>query len=139
VQTGGEAGNPVPIQLRFKEIKLVERDSQNTIHEFYRERNTGSLSHYQSQMEEERGKYLQFVDDIKKIESSIDHYDAKIDKKKEKLVDVLDQIGLYTMESVDTQARCMPLYLRDALSTSTHSSKPSDILLRGPRSIINDP
>ncbi len=89
-------------------------------------------------MEEERGKYLQFVDDIKKIESSIDHYDAKIVKKKEKLVDVLDQIGLYTMESVDTQARCLPLYLRDTLSTSTHSSKPSDILLRGPRSIIND-
>lgn len=124
------------MQLRFKEIKLVERDSQQTVHEFYRERNTGSLRHYQSQIEEERSKYVQFAEEIKQIESSIDHYDGKIDRKKEQLVQVLDQISMYTMESLETQNKCLPLYLRDTMSTSTHSSKPSEILLRGPRNII---
>jgi hypothetical protein len=49
----------------------------------------------------------------------------------------MDQISLYTMEPLETQSRCLPLYLRDSLSTSVHSSKPSEILLKGPRSIIS--
>ena len=40
------------------------------------------------------------MDEIKKIESSIDHYDGRIDKKKEQLVNVLDQISVYTMETL---------------------------------------
>lgn len=68
----------------------MERDSQQTVHEFYRERNTGSLNQYQMQIDEERNKYLQCVEQIKKIESSIDHYDGKINKKKEMLVEVMD-------------------------------------------------
>lgn len=115
----------------------MERDSQQTVHEFYRQRNTGSLNHYRTQIEEERAKYLQYAEDIKKIESSIDHYDAKIGKKKDQLVEVLDQISVYTQEPVETQSRCLPLYLRDTMSTSIHSSKPSDILLKGPRTIMS--
>ena len=40
------------------------------------------------------------MDEVKKIELSIDHCDSRIDKKKEQLVHVLDQISVYTMETV---------------------------------------
>jgi hypothetical protein len=36
-----------------------------------------------------------------------------------------------------TQSRCLPLYLRDSPDNSFHSSRPSDILLKGARNIIN--
>ena len=49
----------------------------------------------------------------------------------------MEKISLYTMEPMMTQSRCIPLYLRDSSDNSFHSSRPSDILLKGAKNIIN--
>jgi len=49
----------------------------------------------------------------------------------------MDKISLYTLEPVESQAKSIPLYLRNIPGSATsHSSRPSDILLKGPKNII---
>jgi hypothetical protein len=44
------------------------------------------------------------------------------------------------MEPAEQQSKCLPLYLRNTASSSIsrHSSRPTDLLLKGPRSIIEN-
>lgn len=50
----------------------------------------------------------------------------------------MDEIGLYTLEPKESQSKCLPYFLRDTLSSSQHSSRPSDIVLKGPKYLIKN-
>lgn len=107
---------------------------------YYREKNAESLNTYKSQIETEAETLSRFKEDIEIIESTISKYDRRIDKKRRNLCEVLDQISLYTLEPAEQQSKCLPLYLRNTASSSIsrHSSRPTDLLLKGPRSIIQN-
>lgn len=70
------------------------------------------------------------------MESALEKYDVRIEKKKEKMFDIFQEIEGYTSESTIEQSKCLPMYLRPTLSMSSHSSRPKDLLLKGVKEVM---
>lgn len=119
--------------MKFREVKMGQKDGANTVNGFFREKNSHSLNWYKQMMAEEKQKSEDCRKQISRLSQSIDLYDDRIEDKKKNMYGYMNEISMYTMEPVSAQSKCLPSYLRDTLSASSslRSSRPSDLLLNG--------
>lgn len=127
------------LKIRFRSIKTGHKNCHDLVDSFHRNRNLMSLNNYKELIEEENQKVKNFKNEISTIETSIENYDKKIDTKKRNLYEVLDEISFYSLEPQENQIRCLPYFLREnRLVSSQHSSRPSDIILKGAKNLIKN-